>query len=783
MQRSLYSGVSGLTNHQLILDITANNLANVSTSGFKGSRISFATALTQTQSAGSSPGTNQGGLNPRQVGLGVKNSSVDVDFKQGALLSTGRTFDLAIQGNGFFHLKGADGSSAYTRVGNLNYDSKDNLVDVGSGMIVQGRALDSTGQPSGDVDNINISNLKQLDAKSTQTVTFQGNLSSSAGALQGQNLSTLLPMVDKTTGLAATETTELKNLDMFRGGDIPPTLAADQTRTIWAVGTKPDGTAFAGSFTLDPWSGTVQSLLDGVNSMFVQGSTTFASAKLENGSISVTSSGDQKGFSLFLGEKQPLQISAAATLDSTAVNYAGTGTIASYPGGTYATAYTVPANDDALVRPAVTLVGDLSAQASNSLSVKLVQIDSAGNTTEIASKTITGANFGAGTTYTFDSMPHVKAGDRIAVQISGTLALAGANTVQVRTFHAFDRTTSSTTTPHLTSDTWNAATGSVAAPGTIGDGIPDIFQENSQVDVNEWQYRQNPTPLENLTAGGNYETNNFFSWYRSRFVPEKVTSSVQIYDSLGGAHTVEARYFRTGTSSTTTGATVDRYNGWDMVINIPPSEGTLVDGLITGIKFDSKGRYVGNGNLGQTLRGNPLSDSNTYAGTPGDNTFRATWSSTGTQTVTFNLGDPSSTNGLTGFGSASTAAAVDQDGYAAGTLDTMSVSSNGNIVGLYTNGKSKSLYQVEVTTFRNPTGLTSAGNNLWGVSTNSGDPLSRAPGEGGAGSITSGALEGSNIDIASEFTRLITAQRGFQVNARVITTTDSVLQELSGLVR
>ena len=102
MMRSLDSGVSGLSNHQSILDITANNLANISTSGFKGSRVSFNTAMNQTASAGSSPGGQSGGTNPKQIGLGVANGSVDVDMRQGALQSTGRSLDLAIQGEGFF---------------------------------------------------------------------------------------------------------------------------------------------------------------------------------------------------------------------------------------------------------------------------------------------------------------------------------------------------------------------------------------------------------------------------------------------------------------------------------------------------------------------------------------------------------------------------------------------------------------------------------------------------------------------------------------------------------
>ena len=108
---------------------------------------------------------------------------------------------------------------------------------------------------------------------------------------------------------------------------------------------------------------------------------------------------------------------------------------------------------------------------------------------------------------------------------------------------------------------------------------------------------------------------------------------------------------------------------------------------------------------------------------------------------------------------------------------------NGDIKGLYSNGQSQAVGTIQVFTFRNPEGLLNAGGNLWQPSSNSGQETPRTPGQGGGGQITSGSLEGSNVDIASEFTRLITAQRGFQINSRVIQTTDSILQELANLIR
>ncbi len=147
-----------------------------------------------------------------------------------------------------------------------------------------------------------------------------------------------------------------------------------------------------------------------------------------------------------------------------------------------------------------------------------------------------------------------------------------------------------------------------------------------------------------------------------------------------------------------------------------------------------------------------------------------------------NFGTSNSVNGLTGFGSNSSASAVNQDGFGDGSLDTLSVSIEGDIIGLYNNGVSRKLAQLQLTTFRNPSGLSQIGSNLFGESVNSGIANRRTAGQG-AGFITSGALEGGNVDIATEFTRIITAQRGFQVNARVIQTTDQLLEELANLIR
>ncbi|MGY1639866.1 flagellar hook protein FlgE [Geodermatophilus sp. SYSU D00703] len=139
--------------------------------------------------------------------------------------------------------------------------------------------------------------------------------------------------------------------------------------------------------------------------------------------------------------------------------------------------------------------------------------------------------------------------------------------------------------------------------------------------------------------------------------------------------------------------------------------------------------------------------------------------------------------GISQFGSASSLVPTDQDGYAPGTLQSFSLSADGTIVGVYSNSLRQSIGQLALATFANPAGLEKAGNSSFRVGNNSGTAVVGRAGAGGAGTLTAGALEMSNVDLAEEFTGLIVAQRGFQANSRVITSSDEVLQDLVNLKR
>ncbi|MCK4540626.1 MAG: flagellar hook protein FlgE [Spirochaetales bacterium] len=137
MMRSLYSGVSGLQNHQIRMDVIGNNISNVNTIGFKKGRVNFQDMLSQTMQGAARPTEEVGGVNPKQIGLGMTVASIDTIHTQGSLQTTGVMTDLAIQGNGFFVLQSGN-KQFYTRAGAFGLDENGTLVNPANGLRVRG---------------------------------------------------------------------------------------------------------------------------------------------------------------------------------------------------------------------------------------------------------------------------------------------------------------------------------------------------------------------------------------------------------------------------------------------------------------------------------------------------------------------------------------------------------------------------------------------------------------------------------------------------------------------
>lgn len=899
MMRALTSGVSGMLANQLAMDVSSNNLANTNTPGFKGSRVNFGNSLVQTLYSGSQPTGSLGGQNPRQVGLGVAAQSIEVDMSQGALQATGRDLDLAIQGDGFFEL--TDGTrSFYSRVGNFGLDSQNNLVQLSTGKRLIGNTYNLDVAPNGQqtIAQTNIPiDVPVEDAfppRVTQSVGFQGNLSSDTPALRGSNLQSIYPLINKDSNTAATEDTLLKDLTMFTGSETIP-AAPNDVKSMFVYGTRPDGETYAGTFELHPWdspstgdnSGTVGELVSKLNEVFNQGSSRFATARIENGNLILTTIGDGNGFSVFIGEGEsdygatdqdmggglhvysmdpaggadnpingtakldvplsattlaisftngpgstsysdPVAIAEDGLFDVTGLQFTGnvghsfaltvsrttaggtttqntytiTGTgaaqnlqlynlfhveagdtvnfsVATDNAGVYTVAGTgrflndanpdlthdinydfnkpghiqgsIPIGKAGLIDPhfvipfpATGALPGATVTLNQALNVSVRINGKEYGAVTIPADTYTNSDV-AGRTFRLPSLPHVSAGDLVEYTVVGSVA----GTVNVETFFVDDSLTS-----NMTNDA-----------GTMADGQPNMFQEGGGVDAHAWQYRN--------------ETNSTFDWYRARLVPEFISTSIEVFDAQGGEHGLEARFFRVGTR--TVEGTGAKINSWDMMINIDQTDGTIVSDIVAGLEFDQTGRFLGQN---ATIFGTALNDAS-YRGNPSVQSVEVNWNTTGPSTpatIALDFGEARTHNGLTCFGSKSSAAATTQDGYGDGKLDSLSVSSEGDLVALYTNGINRKLAQIPLVTFRNPEGLTNIEGNLWSQSTASGDPVRRIAGRN-AGLVTSGALEGGNVDIATEFTRMITSQRGFQISARIIQTTDKILEEIANLTR
>ncbi len=211
MMRSLYSGVAGLQNHQTRMDVLGNNISNVNTTGFKKGRVQFQDLLYQQLSGAAKPTEEIGGVNPKEVGLGMLIASIDTIHTQGSLQTTGVGTDLAIQGGGFFVLKNGE-KSFYTRAGAFSLDKDGTLVNPANGMRVQGwMSQEVEGSlvlnTSADVEDLIIPMNAKDPAKETTSVQFACNLDKRTPELEeGAGLADILK---------ATWGTELKVYDSF----------------------------------------------------------------------------------------------------------------------------------------------------------------------------------------------------------------------------------------------------------------------------------------------------------------------------------------------------------------------------------------------------------------------------------------------------------------------------------------------------------------------------------------------------------------------------------------
>lgn len=230
--------------------------------------------------------------------------------------------------------------------------------------------------------------------------------------------------------------------------------------------------------------------------------------------------------------------------------------------------------------------------------------------------------------------------------------------------------------------------------------------------------------------------------------------SIYVYDSRGERHKVEVNFTQDTSESNT-------WN-WEAVVD---------DGGIN----DINDRLMGNTG---TVRFN--SDGSLLSFDGGPLTF--TPAQAQSLVVNLNAGTVGTFDGITQFSAPTTTIAIHQDGHAMGVLSDFTVDNEGKIIGSYSNGISRTLGQIALARFANPSGLTLSGENIYSATVNSGDPLIGVD-NGNVNQIYAGYLELSTVDMAEQFTEMIIAQRGFQAASRVITVADQLLNEVTQLKR
>ena len=316
MLRSMFSAISGLRGHQEMMDVIANNIANVNTVGFKAGRVNFQDILSQTVHGATAPSGGLGSINPAQIGLGMTVAGIDVLQTQGNLQSTGKTTDMAIQGDGFF--VESDGSqTVYTRDGAFDIALDGSLANPGSGLKVQGWQADSSGkiditQP---ITNLVIPIGQRTTALATSNVTLSGNLDAGAtGPVVGP------PAVAATT--VPTTMTVFDSLGVAHSVKVTFTKSSTANQWDWAASKDASDTGIGIAATGTTNQGTLTFTSGGVYSA----STGTLSFTFPDGATSTTPAIDLSAMTQFSGTSQPSGQTdgfTSGTLTSFAVGDAG----------------------------------------------------------------------------------------------------------------------------------------------------------------------------------------------------------------------------------------------------------------------------------------------------------------------------------------------------------------------------------------------------------------------------------------------------------------------------
>lgn len=749
MLRSMFSGLSGLRNHQTALDVVGNNIANVNTVGYKGSRIQFAELLSQTIRGASSPVSGGvGGTNPIQVGLGIGTAAIQVSHQQGNLQSTGNMSDIAIQGNGFFIL-GDGQKESYTRAGQFSFDASGAMVHA-NGMNAKGWMADSSGviNTNSTIANVKIPVGTSIPARATTAIDYAHNLDSTSDVTGTPHLAVgNSSNIERAFGTYTGNANALDNL----GASFPITadLIGSHYLTINAEsqsGTRItlNGTESLASLGVTDTS-TFRVAVDGVSSTVTLTNGTSSTVNDVISAINAQINGvtaELKANTVVLtrttaGLTSNVSVEDTGNLrNGIAANIFGNGTQV-WTTGVRNQGSTI-LGGSAAIAEAKTLVGGPPALGV-ALGTLIVTVNEAagakvltytpGALTDLASLITDFNTWGASAGFLKPVKMSVNNAGKLLIESKDPTRAAtdlsvadGTGTIKASLMGVTTQVGRSSVLATVTHSFIEADGGGTHyVPMTFGNGDATITGlDGVNISATSSKFKAGTAIIQTVAKAEH-------------------TASTLVYDSLGKSHSISVTLSRVAN------------NTWNWTASGIDTSGS---GSLT---FDPTGMVQSGASSGNITIG----------------------ASGGADSISIT---PNFT-AVTQYATPSSMLHVQQDGYTDGALSTYSIDTNGKILGIYTNGLNQGIGQLAVAAFNNPAGLLKISDSMFISSDNSGAAQVGPANLGGRGSLSAGTLEMSNVDVAQEFANMIIYERGFQANSKVITTGDDMLQTLVGMKR
>lgn len=811
---ALSTALTGMNAAETQIDVLGNNLANSQTVGFKASDVVFSTQFLQTLSLGSAPTADNGGRNPRQTGLGVQIAAINQSFRQGTIEISSSSTDLAIQGEGFFQVAGARDEKLYTRNGIFRLNSSNELV-TSDGFRLLGHGVD-------DQFNIQSTQLVPLTipvgtetiAKQTTKVELEGTLTPRGDIANISNIIQSAVLGDgKIPRPVVTGSTAL-------GSAAPVVSSVNFSTTQGAGGNHAEGSVYQYRFVYVDSNGKespVSSALtytvpsgNGIADNTISMNLPPASTQYSQVRVYRTAPGGSNFFLVGSGASGATFQDTSSASSTTALNTTGlngnysyvytffkagepesrpsplVGPVSLANGRTFLTGFpTPPVPPPGGGFPAYDSIRIYRNLATDPNSYYLVDTiaPTGAYTDSIPDAEISNLSIPGRKKVNFDG-PVVNAATRLVDVVirdgfsynspfkTGELTFRGSKggrLLDEKPLQVTDQTTVQElldffeNTLGIIGDSGDPLNPIVSTPNTIpgesGTLTPSAYISNGSIRVVSNTGTQNNVSIDLSSirikepSGAISSPTIPFSTVQQGKGQSAVTDFIA-YDSLGFPIRIRitAALERRDDSSTT----------YRWYADSPDNLSATGNGINVGtgvIRFDGNGTFLSATN--STLAINRV-------GFPSE------------KPLLINM-DFSLLNGLA-TANASLAASR-QDGTPPGVLNSYLIGEDGKIRGVFSNGISRDLGQLRLARFSNPMGLEQRGRNMYTPSVNTGLPIEGSPSENGIGTISAGALELSNTDVGQDLIQLVLASTQYRSNARVITATQQLFEELLNLRR